>query len=162
MQRPTTRNLGLNATGLLVASVLGFTTSDLFGQDGSSESSPNNDAGCHILSTDFREMLADEGWEAASDSTRVEQIVVADDPTEYGVRIRNGAIPGPKCKVAPQHYYRLRFRAKTPQRAHWAATFITKDGHEIVADVYDPIDANGRGKQILARLLTRYFEPKED
>jgi hypothetical protein len=26
----------------------------------------------------------------------------------------------------------------------------------------DPVHANGRGKQILARLLTRYFEPKED
>jgi hypothetical protein len=26
----------------------------------------------------------------------------------------------------------------------------------------DPIHANSRGKQILARLLTRYFEPKDD
>jgi len=142
MQRPTTRNLCLNATGLLVASVLVFTTSDLFGQHGSSKSSSKNDAGRRILTTDFREMLADEGWEAASESTRVEQIEVADDPAQYGVRIRNGAILGPKCEVLPHHYYRLRFRAKTPRRAHWAATFITKDGHKIVADVYDAIDAS--------------------
>ncbi|MCH5375713.1 MAG: hypothetical protein JJ992_17210, partial [Planctomycetes bacterium] len=141
-KRPTTRNLRLNATGLLVASVLFFTTSDLFGQDGSYKFSANNDAGRRILSTDFREMLADEGWEAASEATRVEQIEVADDPAEYGVQIRNGAILGSKCEVLPHHYYRLRFRAKTLQRAHWAATFITKDGHEIVADVYDAVDAS--------------------
>jgi hypothetical protein len=114
----------------------------LFGQERTAESSSNKDAGGRILTTDFREQLADEGWGTASESTRVEQIEVADDPAEYGVRIRNGAIFGPKCKVLPHHYYRLRFRAKTPQRAHWAATFITKDGREIVADVYDAIDAS--------------------
>ena len=142
MKRTTTRKLGLNATGLFVASILVFTTGDLFGQEGTARSSSNKDAGGRILSTNFRGTLADEEWEVANESTQVEQIEVVDDPAEYGARIRNGAVLGPKCKVLPHHYYRLRFRAKTQQPAHWAATFFTKDGREIVADVYDAIDAS--------------------
>ena len=103
--------------------------------------------GADMLATDFRKSPADEGWEevgAGGDKPfQGGLIAVADDPAEYGVQIRQGSVFGPKITVKPFHYYRLRFRSKVAKRAHWAATFLAKDGQEIVSDVYDAIDGSG-------------------
>ena len=134
--------LRAEAISLLIASFLVVAQGHGFGEEGTAKPSRTDDSTGRVLSTEFRKTLAEEGWQVADESTRAKQIHVPDDPAQYGVQIRNGAIVGPKCTVVPLRYYRLRFRAKTPRRAHWAATFLTRDGREIVADVYDAIDAS--------------------
>jgi hypothetical protein len=127
---------------MLIASFLVVAQGHGFGEEGTAKASRTDDSAGRVLATDFRRALAEEGWQPADGSTRAKQIDVPDDPAQYGVQIRNGAIVGPKCTVVPLRYYRLRFRAKTRRRAHWAATFLRGDGREIVADVYDAIDAS--------------------
>jgi hypothetical protein len=84
---------------------------------------------------DFRRPAADAGWEGPAE-------VVTDphDAAAHGVRIRGQrTLAGPPIPVRPFRYYRLRFEAKTPQPTMVGVWFVTPDGRDIIADVYDRI-----------------------
>ena|GEM_PF-295551 len=96
-----------------------------------------------LLRTDFRLSAAGEGWQGsqAPEAFVGETVRLAGDPDAHGVRIVKGILTSPPIAVEPFAFYRLRALVRGTEGGHCAVSFLDADGHEIVADDYDSIDA---------------------
>ena len=96
-----------------------------------------------LIRTDFRLAPSAEGWEGSKEPEVFagDTVRLAGDSDEHGVRIAKGTLSSPRFPVEPFHYYSLELLAKGPNGGHVAASFVDGDGKELVADVYDQIDA---------------------
>jgi hypothetical protein len=82
------------------------------------------------------------GWELRGGPTFDGGWIEEGNSAGHCLAVRRGYWQTPLLAAEPFHYYRIRFDSKTSRQAYWAAAFFDEKGQELVADVYDGIDAS--------------------